>query len=461
MKVIDCFTFYNELELLDYRLNVLKNVVDYTVIVEANLTHVGKPKKMYFDPERYSDFKIIYVVVDDFPYNEKTIDISKEQQWENEKHQRNCIERGLSRLKLTQDDILVFSDLDEIPNPRTLKMLKGYPINEIYSLEQELYYCTLNNLTVDKWYYSKVMTFRDYFKENCTIDKIRFKNCNAIRNGGWHLSYFGSPRYIANKIKNFVHQEFNDPCFTDESKILSRIENGQDLFDRPEIKMKVTDIYKNGDLPYKWYLLTKTENPLKEYYLNRCGVPSDINEHLPTLLKYSMECESIFETGVRGIVSTYAFAYGLQQNNSSTKTLILNDIVESDVSELLGLLNGIKLETIWGNNLNIELNQSVDLTFIDTWHVYGQLKRELNKFKGVTKKYIILHDTFIDSVYGESIRMNYDILSQSDSTGIPFDEICKGLGPAISEFLIDNPEWVIHERFTNNNGLTVLKKVLV
>jgi hypothetical protein len=93
--------------------------------------------------------------------------------------------------------------------------------------------------------------------------------------------------------------------------------------------------------------------------------------------------------------------------------------------------------------------------------VYGQLKRELNKFKGFTKKYIILHDTDIDSVYGESIRMNYDILSQSDSTGIPFQEICKGIGPAIEEFLIDNPEWVTHERFTNNNGLTVLKKIFV
>jgi hypothetical protein len=57
--------------------------------------------------------------------------------------------------------------------------------------------------------------------------------------------------------------------------------------------------------------------------------------------------------------------------------------------------------------------------------------------------------------------MKYDILSQSEETGIPFQEICKGLGPAISEFLIDNPQWILHEEFTNNNGLTILKKVLV
>ena len=200
---------------------------------------------------------------------------------------------------------------------------------------------------------------------------------------------------------------------------------------------------------------------MKEYYLNRCNVPSDINEHLPVLMKYSMECESVFETGVRGIVSSYAFAYGLQQNKSSVKKLILNDTVERDVSEIAEISDSIQLQTIWCNNLDIEFNENIDLTFIDTWHVYGQLKRELNKFKNVTKKYIILHDTDTDSVYGESIRMKYDILSQSEKTGIPFEEICRGLGPAISEFLIHNPEWVIHEQFTNNNGLTVLKKVFV
>ena len=456
MKIIDCFTFYNETELLDYRLNVLKNTVDYFVIVEATHTFTGKPKKMYFDPERYPDLNIIYIVVDDFPYNEMNIDISKGHQWKNEKHQRNCIERGLKKLKLSAEDILVFSDLDEIPDPRTLKILKGYNMTEVYSLEQDLYYCTLKNLTKDKWYYSKVTTFRDYLKENCTIDQIRFKKCWEIWNGGWHLSYFGSPGYIANKIKNFGHQEFNKPEFTDESKILSRIKNSMDLFDRPEIKMG-----KNEILPYKWYLLTKPENPLKEYYLNRCEVPSDINEHLPILMKYSMNCESIFETGVRGLVSTCAFAYGLQQNNSSKKTLILNDIMESDISEISGILNGIELKTFWCNNLVLELDQTVDLTFIDTWHVYGQLKRELNKFKDITKKYIILHDTVTDSVYGESIRMKYDVLLQSDTSGIPFQEICKGLGPAISEFLTDNPDWVIHKEFTNNNGLTILKKVLM
>jgi len=456
MKIIDCFTFYNETELLDYRLKTLKDIVDTFLIVEADRTHVGKPKNINFVNSNYRSFNIIHIVVDDFPHC--NADISKNEQWVNEKFQRNAIKRGLDQLDLNLDDIIIFSDLDEIPDPFTLKSLKKFPLNQIYSLEQDLYYCTLKNLTVDKWYYPKIMKYIHYLESNKSIDDIRFLNCDFIKFGGWHLSYFGSPDHIANKIKNFVHQEYNDFKFTDPDKIIERIQNGQDLFDRKEIKMNVTEIHKNGYLPYNWHLLTKPDNPLREYYLNKIGVKSDINEHLSTLYKYSLECERIFETGVRGVVSTYAFAYGLQQNNSTKKELILNDIVECDISELLGITEKINISTHWCNNLHLIFNEPVDLTFIDTWHVYGQLKRELNLFGPITKKYIILHDTTIDSVYGESIRLGHDITELSNKTGIPIDEICKGLDPAIDEFLKENCDWELHKRFENNNGLTILKK---
>jgi beta-1,4-mannosyl-glycoprotein beta-1,4-N-acetylglucosaminyltransferase len=456
--VVDCFLFYNELEMLKYRLNILKDVVDYFIIVEATRTFAGKSKPLLFDISLFEELsdRIFHVIVDDFPFENP----NSEEVWKNEEHQRNCIQRGLQKLQLNQDDILIFSDLDEIPDPRTLHALRNYQLNDIYSLEQDLYYCTLQNLTKDKWYYSKVMKFKDYFKADCSIDDIRFKECNVIQRGGWHLSYFGSPEHIVNKIQNFVHQEYNTPEFTDIQSIATKIHSGMDLFNRDEIKVTVMDIYSNEYLPYNWYILTKPENPLKEYYLNRCHVRSDINEHLPVLYRYSMECESIFETGVRGIVSTYAFAYGLQQNNSKVKQLLLNDIVECDTSEISALctLHDITLECIWCNNLHLRFNEMVDLTFIDTWHVYGQLKRELAVFKNVTRKYIIMHDTTIDAVYGESIRQGMDITTQSEQSGIPFEEICKGLKPAIDEFLKENTDWDLVEQFENNNGLTILKK---
>ena len=115
----------------------------------------------------------------------------------------------------------------------------------------------------------------------------------------------------------------------------------------------------------------------------------------------------------------------------------------------------------WKNNLQLELNQNYDITFIDTWHIYGQLKRELNKFSKITNKYIIMHDTTVDEIYGESIRCNMDIVNQSIMSGFPQEEITCGLQKAIDEFLKNNHEWKLLQKYTNNNGLTILKRTNV
>ena len=191
--------------------------------------------------------------------------------------------------------------------------------------------------------------------------------------------------------------------------------------------------------------------------------PSDINEHLPTLSKYASECESVFETGVRGCISSWALAHGLLNNNSDNRTLFMNDIDECNIQDLLNVTKNlpIHMKCEWKNNLELQINETYDLTFIDTWHIYGQLKRELAKFSPITNKYIIMHDTTVDELLGETIRLNWNAREQSQLTGIPVDEINKGLWPAIQEFLEMNPNWVLHERFTNNNGLTILRRVSV
>ena len=192
-----------------------------------------------------------------------------------------------------------------------------------------------------------------------------------------------------------------------------------------------------------------------------CKQRSDINEHLPTLCKYASECQSIIELGVRGVISTYAFVYGLLRNNSSNKKLLLNDIVKCNIKELLQLTANLKIDIKyeWINDLDLEIKENYDLTFIDTWHVYGQLKRELEKFSKVTNKYIIMHDTSVDDYRGETIRLGWNAKEQSIKTGIPVDEINKGLIPAITDFLESNNNWKIREKFTNNNGLTILEKL--
>jgi hypothetical protein len=201
------------------------------------------------------------------------------------------------------------------------------------------------------------------------------------------------------------------------------------------------------------YLLTINKLP------NR---PSDdIMEHLITLYKYSKECDSVFETGVRGCVSSWAFFKGLLDGDrKNKKKLFMNDITNCNINELLSISKNFDIEITyeWKNNLLLEFNQNYDITFIDTWHVYGQLKRELDKFSKITNKYIIMHDTTIDEIYGETIRMGMNAENQSEESGIPIEEINKGLWPAITDFLLNNPEWYIKERFTNNNGLTILAR---
>ena len=199
-------------------------------------------------------------------------------------------------------------------------------------------------------------------------------------------------------------------------------------------------------------------------YNQLCETPSDINEHLPTLYEYAKKCDSVIETGVRGCVSSYALVYGLLNNNQEKKNILLNDIVECDIVDLLNSCNGldINISYIWKNNLDLDITENYDLVFIDTWHVYPQLKRELDKFSKNTNKYIIMHDTTIDGEFGESARYGEEqeqrIQQYIIDTGFSREEICCGLTKAIEEFLLQNNNWRIKEIFTNNNGLTILEK---
>lgn len=196
-------------------------------------------------------------------------------------------------------------------------------------------------------------------------------------------------------------------------------------------------------------------------YSYLCSDKSDINEHLPTLCEYARDCESIIELGVRGCISSWAFVKGLMENNKTKKQILLNDIEPCDIG---GLLNATKDMDIvvtyeWINDLEMDVKENVDMTFIDTWHVYGQLKRELEKFSKVTNKYIIMHDTTVDGIYGEILRYNSDGTKEAEEAGFPVEEVRCGLWRAVEEFLLCNKNWVLHKRYTNNNGLTILKRI--
>lgn len=198
---------------------------------------------------------------------------------------------------------------------------------------------------------------------------------------------------------------------------------------------------------------------LKNKYNLRCVEPCDINEHLPTLMEYASYCNHITEAGVRTAVSSYAFASGLLGKTP-------NKLIQIDLSNHENIIifrnecqnEGINTVFYESSDLECPL-ENTELLFIDTWHVYGHLKRELSYWNTYVSKYIILHDTTVDDYQGETIRCGMNAQEQSRSSGIPIHEINLGLWPAVVEFLDTHPEWILEKRYTHNNGLTILKRV--
>lgn len=192
-------------------------------------------------------------------------------------------------------------------------------------------------------------------------------------------------------------------------------------------------------------------------YAQLCRTESDIHEHLPTLRAYAQKVDSVVEMGVRGVISTWALLSGLAAGGEDSKTLIGVDIEPCAYDEpaRCGRDLGVDVRFVQGDSAQTDLPER-DLLFIDTWHVYGHLKRELARHHASTRKWILLHDTTIDADAGESIRCRRDIAEQVRQSGYPRAEIERGLWPAVEEFLAERAEWQLEQRFTNNNGLTVL-----
>jgi len=210
--------------------------------------------------------------------------------------------------------------------------------------------------------------------------------------------------------------------------------------------------------------LMHPERPQAAYVAARYGMcarlPSDIQEHIATLCKYSQQCGSIAELGVRGMVSTWAFLSGLISSPAPVKRLTCLDIEPiPHAKELADICRSqnIDLHLLQADSATAEI-PPCDLLFIDTWHVAGHLKRELRQHSSKAGKFIILHDTTTDGEKSEALRSGADIPALARQTGYSEEEIREGLMFAVREFLQAHPDWKIAEQFTNNNGLLILSR---
>lgn len=252
--IYDCFTFFNELDLLEIRLNELDRAVDKFVIVEATRTFTNKPKNLIFEENkaRFSKFlhKIEHIVVDDFPEFTNA--------WDYEYFQRNAIARGLLNCK--PDDDIIVSDVDEIPTAEYVLQNKGSA--GVKTLGMLMFYYFINCINRDQplWLRTRMLPFKDY----TTAQEVRFMK-GEYSMGGWHFSFLGGIENIKLKIESFAHQEYNSDYFKDPARLKQLISQGKDLFDR-EFQYDVLEL--NDSFPQ--YLLENLDK-----FAHLCILPED------------------------------------------------------------------------------------------------------------------------------------------------------------------------------------------
>ena len=259
MAIYDCFQYFNEDHMVDIRLNILNDYVDYFVISESTKTHQGKSKKINFDPNRFSKFKnkIKFVIAD---YDGKKFEKHIGGESPIEQHQRNSLSKGIK--DASPDDLIILSDTDEIPDLKKIGEIKDNKKYIAFSQKMFMYKLNLQNLDESNWIGSKI-TKKKYLSSMQELRNLKFKRYPFWRidkrflqiiNGGWHFSFLQTPNEILNKIKSYSHGEFNNKNLS-EADIEDKILNNTDIFNRG-FRLKKIEL----DASYPDYILENKKN---------------------------------------------------------------------------------------------------------------------------------------------------------------------------------------------------------
>lgn len=233
MKIYDCFTFFNEFDLLELRLRELYDHVDYFVLVEANRTFQNKVKSFNFGHNilRFEQWlpKILYVRVVDMPEDTDT--------WGRERHQRDAILQGI-RHEAEPNDIIMIGDVDEIPRVETITQLRE-STQSIWGFRMPLFNFKFNYMMCTQDYYSvwsgairtsALGSPEDFRRMRHMLNQCPYKfkddNVQIIEHAGWHFTYLGNEDFAKTKIKSFAHDETNRPEILDQLDIEDSIARG-------------------------------------------------------------------------------------------------------------------------------------------------------------------------------------------------------------------------------------------
>tara|TARA_R100000482_G_C5101697_1_gene135957 strand:- start:34 stop:912 length:879 start_codon:yes stop_codon:yes gene_type:complete len=260
MKIFDSFLFYNELDVLELRLNILNDVVDYFVLSESPMTLSGNPTPLLYleNKERFSKFnhKIIHNITE-IPenFNEYLVDkqhhlnysdldpncgqrfIDIPIRYQRMTYVRDCMAYGLKKAGVTDGDMILTSDGDEIINPILLENKESwFNPDEQYVSQQRAFYYSLNQLCQEDWLGTRVCTW-EYLK-NTSANKLRGDHQNhhkildaGVGNpAGWHFSFFGNANTVREKIAAYDECQNNVPEITNNME--EKMQSNRDPLNR-------------------------------------------------------------------------------------------------------------------------------------------------------------------------------------------------------------------------------------
>ncbi len=256
MKIFDCFMYFDEDVILDVRLNTLYKYVDYFIIVESSFTHKGDKRDLKFNLDNFSKFKdkIIYLIYDKEPTQVDPINKGDDENLRNHKSifnasyrengQRNFIIEGIKNAE--DDDIILVSDIDEIPNLENVNF-SGFKEKLIFFNQEMFYYrfnlklpnynwvgtkaCKKKHLQSPQWLRNIKDKKYPFYRFDIFFSEIKFFNIRFVNNGGWHFTNLKSADEIRHKFKSYLHhREFDlNPLSVEE--INNLIKNHQAIYD--------------------------------------------------------------------------------------------------------------------------------------------------------------------------------------------------------------------------------------
>ena len=256
MKIFDCFMYFDENLLLDLRLNILDKYVDYFVIVESNFNHKGERKKLNFNINDYKNFenKIIYLIYDKISDSEEKILANDDYNSKNIKYifnaihrengQRNFLINGLD--KASDDDVILISDLDEIPNLHNLDF-KNIKEKLIFFNQEMFYYkfnlklpnlnwvgtrsCKKKNLKSPQWLRNIKSKKYPFYRLDLLFSDNKYSDIKFINNGGWHFTNIKTAEQIKYKFESYLHHREFDIKPLSVSEIEQLIKNRTAIYD--------------------------------------------------------------------------------------------------------------------------------------------------------------------------------------------------------------------------------------